>query len=79
MYPTARGRGFATRAVTLACGFAAALPDIAEAVIRVDPRNATSAAVAVRAGFRYVGHRIEVREGGLDWYVRELLPGHRPT
>jgi RimJ/RimL family protein N-acetyltransferase len=74
LYPEARGRGFATRAVMLACRFAAALPDVAEAVIRVDPRNPASAGVAVRAGFRYVGHRIEVREGSLDWYVRGLLP-----
>lgn len=73
LYPNARGRGFATRAVMLACGFAAALPGVAEAVIRVDPRNPASAAVAVRAGFRYVGHRNEAREGGPDWYVRKLM------
>lgn len=78
LYAPARGRGFATRAVMLACGFAATLPGISEVVIRVDPRNPTSAAVAVRAGFRFVGHRIEAAEGGLDWYVRELTAGNGP-
>ena len=78
LYPIARGRGFATRAVTLACVFAAARPGIAEAVIRVDPQNPASAAVAVRAGFRYVGHRNEADEGGMDWYVRALTPSDGP-
>lgn len=79
LYPSARGRGFATRAVTLACAFALALPGIAEAVIRVDPRNPASAAVAVRAGFRYVGHRNEAGEGGHDWYVHALMPEGGPS
>lgn len=74
LYAHARGHGYATRAVLLACAFAAARPGITEAVIRVDPRNPASAAVAVRAGFRYRGRRIEAREGALDRYLRALEP-----
>jgi hypothetical protein len=33
-----------------------------------------SAAVAVRAGFRFMGHHEEADEVGKDWYVRELSP-----
>lgn len=72
LYPHARGHGFATRAVALACRFVAALPDITEVVIRVDPRNPASAAVAERAGFHFLGPRIEAEEGGMDWYVCPL-------
>ena len=79
LYPDARGRGVATRAVVLACGFAAGLPGITEGVIRVDPRNTASAAVAVRAGFRSVGRRVEAGEGVRDRYVRELTPHDGPT
>ncbi len=69
LYPGARGHGFATRAVVLACAFAAARPGISAAVIRVDPRNGASAAVAVRAGFHVKERRVEAREGALDRYV----------
>jgi RimJ/RimL family protein N-acetyltransferase len=51
LYPAWRGRGVATRAVQLACGFLRDRGDIDWAVIMIDPRNQASAAVAERAGF----------------------------
>jgi RimJ/RimL family protein N-acetyltransferase len=51
LYPAWRGRGFATRAVRLACDHLREHRDVRLAVIRTDPRNRPSAAVAVRAGF----------------------------
>ncbi|WP_433518698.1 GNAT family N-acetyltransferase [Nonomuraea sp. CA-143628] len=67
LYPAWRGRGIATRAVRLACLHAAAA-GATQAVIRVDPENTASAAVAGRAGFTYL------RQGqdDHDWYVRRL-------
>lgn len=65
LYPHARGQGLATRAVILAREFLARCPDVDEAVIRVHPGNPASAAVALRAGFRYAG-----RQQDLDWYTR---------
>ncbi|WP_052850426.1 GNAT family N-acetyltransferase [Streptomyces avicenniae] len=77
LYPAWRGRGLATRAVRLACRYAAA-EGAAEGVIQVDPANPRSAAVAVRAGFSYV---MQVRrlDGGLfDRYVRDLARDAEP-
>jgi RimJ/RimL family protein N-acetyltransferase len=51
LYPEWRGRGFATRAVCMACDHLRERHDVQLAVIRTDPRNRPSAAVAVRAGF----------------------------
>ncbi|MEU6803580.1 GNAT family N-acetyltransferase [Streptomyces neyagawaensis] len=71
LYPPWRGRGLATRAVLLVSGYAAAEGG-KEAVIRVEPENAASAAVARRSGF-LPGKRTQDEDGTrLDWYVRDL-------
>lgn len=69
LYPEARGRGLASRAVDLMCDFLATRSGVREAVIRADPANVASAAVARRTGFRVARRGAD---GGLDWYVRDL-------
>ncbi|MFI9321697.1 GNAT family N-acetyltransferase [Kitasatospora aureofaciens] len=71
LYPSWRGRGLATRAVLLASGYAARV-GAREAVIRVEPENAASAAVARRAGFRPVGRARDGHGTLHDWYFRGL-------
>ncbi|MFI7275247.1 GNAT family N-acetyltransferase [Streptomyces sp. NPDC049879] len=74
LYPAWRGRGLATRAVRLACWYAAG-EGATEGVIQVDPGNPRSADVAVRAGFTYAG-QVRRLDGGLfDRYVLDLPPG----
>lgn len=74
LYPSWRGQGLATRAVQLVCQYAAS-EGAAEAVIRVEPENSVSAAVALRAGFVY-RERVCAEDGTwLDWYVRNLDKG----
>lgn len=67
--PEARGRGLASRAVILLCTFLANEGGAREAIIRTDPANTASAAVALRTGFRLLRHE---DQGNLDWYVRDL-------
>jgi len=71
LYPQWRGRGLATRAVRLACDYAATL-GCAEAVIRCEPENKASAAVAIRAGFAFSQRRSEPDGTVLDWHTRAL-------
>lgn len=72
LYPAWRGRGLATRAVLLASRYAAGLGATA-AVIRVDPENPASAAVAMRAGFTRDRRPHHDRDGArFDWYLRDL-------
>ncbi|MFD7695053.1 GNAT family N-acetyltransferase [Streptomyces sp. NPDC059805] len=71
LYPAWRGRGLATRAVLLVCGYAAAAGARA-AVIQVEPGNAASVAVARRAGFAPGGQRFADDGTLFDRYVREL-------
>ncbi|EFL23113.1 GNAT family acetyltransferase [Streptomyces himastatinicus ATCC 53653] len=71
LYPSWRGRGLATRAVLLASQYAAHEGG-KEAVIRVEPENTASAAVARRAGFTPRGHTRGGDGTRLDWYVRDL-------
>jgi RimJ/RimL family protein N-acetyltransferase len=71
LYPSWRGRGLVTRAVLLVSRYAASEGG-REAVIRVEPENAASAAVARRAGFT-PGKRTHGADGTLlDWYIRDL-------
>ncbi|MEU4744784.1 GNAT family N-acetyltransferase [Actinosynnema sp. NPDC023658] len=71
LYPSWRGRGLATRAVDLACRYGAGEGG-REAVIRVEPDNAASAAVARRAGFTH-DRRTRTEDGTqLDWYIRDM-------
>jgi RimJ/RimL family protein N-acetyltransferase len=51
IWPAFRGRGYATRAVSLLCTYLASETDRDVAIIRVDPANARSIAVAERCGF----------------------------
>ncbi|MFD8079294.1 GNAT family N-acetyltransferase [Streptomyces sp. NPDC059718] len=71
LYPSWRGRGLATRAVLLVSRYAANEGG-KEAVIRVEPENAASAAVAQRAGFTPGKHTHSVDGTRLDWYIRDL-------
>lgn len=71
LYPAWRGRGLATRAVNLVCAYAAA-EGATQAVIKVEPENTGSSAVARRAGFTYA-ERLLAADGTLfDWYVRDI-------
>ena len=71
LYPSWRGQGLATRAVQLASPYAAS-EGAAEAVIRVEPENSVSAAVALLSGFVH-RERVCAEDGTwLDWYVRNL-------
>ncbi|GAA2985573.1 hypothetical protein JCM13580A_02730 [Streptomyces drozdowiczii] len=71
LYPSWRGRGLATRAVLLACQYAARVGG-EQAVIQVEPENPASAAVAQRAGF-IPGRPTHGKDGTrFDWYVRDL-------
>jgi RimJ/RimL family protein N-acetyltransferase len=67
LYPTWRGHGFATRAVRLALEFLRPEATVRSALIRADPGNLSSAAVAVRAGFKLAKPAAET-EDGHDWY-----------
>lgn len=71
LYPFWRGRGLATRAVRLVSRYAASEGG-QEAVIRVEPENAASAAVAQRAGFTPGKHTHGEDGTALDWYIRSL-------
>ncbi|WP_069165868.1 GNAT family N-acetyltransferase [Nocardia altamirensis] len=71
IYPDRRGRGYATRAVELACRYLAESGLAEAALIRVDPENRPSAAVALRAGFVF-SHSGEDDEGPVDCYVRAV-------
>ena len=51
IWPAFRGRGYATRAVDLLCTHLADTSDAHTAVVRVDPENDRSLAVARRGGF----------------------------
>jgi RimJ/RimL family protein N-acetyltransferase len=71
LYPAARGRGFATRAVHLALDFLRPNRAIKSALIRVNPDNPRSAAVAMRAGFTLTMRAYDTDDGH-DWYEREV-------
>lgn len=71
IYPAWRGRGLATRAVLLACGYAATAGG-RQAVIQVEPENCASVAVARRAGFASAGYATGADGTRLDRYVRDL-------
>lgn len=71
LYPPWRGHGLATRAVLLVTRYVASEGG-KEAVIRVDPENPASAAVARRAGFIPGKHTHDEDGTRLDWYIRDL-------
>lgn len=55
VFPPFRGRRFASRAVTLACGWAFAELDVERMEIYVEPDNAASRGAVLRAGFTEEG------------------------
>ncbi|MGW2654603.1 GNAT family N-acetyltransferase [Streptomyces sp. NPDC001478] len=71
LYPVWRGRGLATRAVRLVCRYAAG-EGAARAVIRAEPDNAASLAVARRAGFTASGPSASADGTGFERYVLDL-------
>jgi RimJ/RimL family protein N-acetyltransferase len=71
LYPYWRGRGFATRAVSLALEFLRRDASVRSALIRVEPGNVSSAAVAIRAGFTLTAPVAETGDGH-DWYEHAL-------
>ncbi|MEU0875510.1 GNAT family N-acetyltransferase [Nocardia brasiliensis] len=75
IYPQWRKRGIATRAVELVCRYLQTADLATYAVIRVDPENHASAAVALRAGFVYSHHTAaSADEGPIDCYLRPVTP-----
>ncbi|MFI8521737.1 GNAT family N-acetyltransferase [Streptomyces sp. NPDC085481] len=70
--PEARGRGFATRAVLLACAYARC-EGARRAVIQARADDVpAAAAVARRAGFAHRGQISHADGVVLDWYLRDL-------
>jgi RimJ/RimL family protein N-acetyltransferase len=71
LYPAWRGRGLATRAVGLVCGYATE-HGATVAVIKAEPQNSASARVARRAGFGFVRRICEPDGTVFDRYERVL-------
>jgi RimJ/RimL family protein N-acetyltransferase len=71
LYAGWRGRGYVTRAVRLAVEFLRANATVRSALIRVEPANVSSAAVAIRAGFSLATSAAETGDGH-DWYEHVL-------
>ncbi|MEU7435295.1 GNAT family N-acetyltransferase [Streptomyces sioyaensis] len=65
--PSARGAGWATEAVRLLAGWAAAHPEVRTVCALTEPENIPSQRVLERAGFRFVGERegLRVYEAGV--------------
>ncbi|WP_329143225.1 MULTISPECIES: GNAT family N-acetyltransferase [unclassified Streptomyces] len=59
--PSARGAGWATEAVRLLAGWAAARPEVRTVCALTEPENVPSRRVLERAGFRFVGEREGLR------------------
>ncbi len=74
LYPAARGRGYATRAVRLMVDHLAAATAATVAVIQVHPENRASLAVPGRAGFRRLGERETPDDKCLLVFGRPLSP-----
>lgn len=70
LHPSARGKGFASRAVTLVEDFLAE-KGIKRSVIRVHPGNKASAAVPIRLGYEDHGV-IDTDDGGLRIFSKDL-------
>jgi RimJ/RimL family protein N-acetyltransferase len=71
VYPAFRRRGYASRAVGLACDLLAG-QGFAGAVIRVDPDNGRSLGVARKCGFDSVGTVVTADGGRLAVFKRRL-------
>lgn len=71
LHPAWRGRGIATRAVLLAGAHAAAAGAV-QAVLRIEPRNTASIAVARRAGYVLFRQSEESDGREFTWYTKSL-------
>ena len=69
VYAPFRGRGVATGGVSMAMEMAPSLWPVREFVIRADPDNAASTAVARRSGFA-LSHTTQDEHGHLQWFTR---------
>lgn len=72
LYPAWRGQGLATRAVLLAVRFLREHTEAEQALIRTDPVNTSSCAVARRAGFHAVGKAPTDAQEELEWFLRTV-------
>ncbi|AJT42937.1 hypothetical protein UM93_06665 [Psychromicrobium lacuslunae] len=72
LYPGFRGRGLASRAVCLACAYAGRL-GATTAIIKVEPENLASLAVAVRSGFAEFDRLTE--DGGTELVLFQKILG----
>ncbi len=72
LYPGARSRGYATRAVQLMLAYLGEREGVRAAVSQVDRENIRSVRVAERAGFRFVGRRVTPDGDLLDTYVKPV-------
>jgi RimJ/RimL family protein N-acetyltransferase len=72
LYPAARGKGFATRAVKLMVGYLRDGTNADVAMIQARPENDLSAAVARRSGFRFVGERISGDGDRMQTFILHL-------
>ncbi|MFI5719433.1 GNAT family N-acetyltransferase [Nocardia sp. NPDC051750] len=71
IYAPWRGRGVDGRAVVLACRYLARHDAADEAVLRLDPADTASIALAHHLGFHY--HRSSSGpEGRLDWFIQAV-------
>lgn len=81
--PQYRGKGFATRATTLVCGWAFAEVGVPRLVSGTAPENVASQRVLERAGFQREGYersRLPGVDGGrIDNVSFSLLPGELPV
>lgn len=77
VFPAYRGRGFATRAVRLACDFALAELGVERMELYIEPDKLPSRAVARNAGFVEEGvlrNQGEVGDAGRDMLICSRLP-----
>ena len=77
-----RGQGFASAALSLLTAYAVSNLDLSRLLLRIDPRNSGSVAVARRCGYRLTGEPPILQEGphgpaGLDTW--ELVDGRAGT
>jgi len=76
--PWARGRGVATRALRLLCGFAFTELRLARVEVTIEPQNTASRATATSAGFREEGllrSYMPIAGQRRDMLMYSLLPG----
>ena len=71
-FPAYRGRGFASRALELACRFAAAELGVDRVELLIEPDNEASLRVARRAGFLPIGTKVDDRGRLVERHGRRL-------